>query len=455
MNATRVSRSTEILWSSGSIATGAVFNAMALFALFYMTSILGIAPAVAGALIFITKLYDAVTDPLMGAISDRTRHRLGPRRPYLLVGSVALAISVAAFFSLPVLEGTPMLLLVTLALLLYSTSYTIFAVPYLAMPPSIAPTYDARTRLMSFRVAFLIFGVLIGSAGGPRIVQAGGEGRGGYVMLGIVMGALVLVGGALAFFGTRRVIESVPDDAQSGSLTNWRAGLTQIHSIFSHAPFRLLTIVKLLQLAVLALALACTPYFFRLVLERSIGDITAYLTTFSLTGLASIFFWRWAISRFGKHRIYVISITLYALAMASWMLWQPGESEVFFYGRAVWIGIVSNGTLLCALALLPDTMEYDRLMSGDNRSGIMSGVFTTVEKIAGALGPLIIGVMLQATGLITGPGTPEQPPEALFAVRLGISIVPAIICLAAVPFLLRYGLTEERLNALRDGRAGS
>ncbi len=443
----------QLLWSSGSIASGAVFNAMAIFALYFMNNVLGIAAGLAGTLLFATKLYDAVTDPIMGSISDRTRHRWGPRRPYVLIGSVAMGLSFALFFSLPQLPGLAMLAAVVLALIVYSTSYTIFAVPYLAMPPTVASTYDSRAQLMTFRVMFLIFGVLIGSVGGPKIVELAGGDAAGYRALGVAIGALATLAGLAAFFGTSGVAERIEDRPRVGFWRGSLVALGNMVSVFRHAPFRLLTIVKLLQLAVLAVALACTPYFFSLVLERSTGDIAYYLFTFSLTGLVSLVFWRFAIARWGKRNIYVISIAGYGLGMASWFLWQPGEPDLYFYLRAAVIGVLSNGTLLCALSMLPDTMEYDQLASGENRSGVMSGVFTTVEKISGATGPLIVGIALQIAGLIPGAESSAQPESAVQMVHAIFSLAPAILCFAAIPFLLRYRLDERDLQVMRERAA--
>lgn len=440
----------ELMWASGSLATGSVYNAMALFSLYFLTQVVGIAPALAGTLLLVTKFYDAVTDPIMGAISDRTRHRAGRRRPYLLLGSLLLGGSFALFFNAPDLSGSALLIAVTLLLLLQSTGYTVFGVPYLAMAPDIAQTYDDRTRLMSLRVAFLVLGVMLGSVGGPYIVGLAEDPRAGYGLLGTTLGGFVVICGLIAFRGTAGVKS---DD--SGAISRAResrvtSSLNDMVSVFAYRPFRLLTLVKLLQLVVLALALACTPYFFQYVLERPPSDISAYLMTFSLTGLASIPLWRLLIARFGKREVYMISIVGYGIGLLTWWWWTPAEAEFFFYSRATVLGILSNGTLLCALSLLPDTMEYDRLASGRNREGVMSGVFTTVEKISGALGPFVIGILLQTMGLIAARGEiVEQPPSALTAIHLGVSIVPAILCFAALPLLWRYNLGPAQLDTMR------
>lgn len=438
----------ELLWATGSLATGSVYNAMALFSLFYMTQILGIGPGIAGTLLLITKIYDAVTDPIMGALSDRTSHRWGPRRPYLLLGAILLGLSFAAFFNAPELSGTTLVGLTVVLLLLQSTGYTVFAVPYLAMAPDIAQEYDARTRLMSIRVIFLILGVMLGSVLGPIIVDLGDTPRLGYAALGSALGALVVICGLAAFFGTRGVT-SVELSTDRGSIL--AGSLRDAIAVFSFQPFRLLTIIKLLQLAVLALMLACFPYFFQFVLQRPPADIGKYLLFFSVSGLISIPAWRLMIGRFGKRNVYMTSLVGYAVGLLSWWLWQPGEPEFLFYLRAIILGILSNGTLLCALSLLPDTMEYDRLKSRTNREGVMSGVFTTVEKISGALGPFVIGILLQSMGLIAGvESAQEQPASAITAIHLGVSVVPALFCLACLPFLYRYRLDRVTLTRMRD-----
>lgn len=442
----------EVLWASGSFATGALYNAMALFSLFFMTSFLGIEAGVAGTIVLISKVFDGITDPVMGAISDRTRHKLGPRRPYLFIGSLVMGASFALFFNLPSVGGLAGAAMALGALVIYSTCYTVFTVPYLAMPPDIAASYDGRTRLMSFRVFFLMLGVLGGSAGAPQLVKIMGSGAAGYNFLGVAMGLLAIVMGLVAFFGSKSLpFPKARPKSKEPLLSLMLSPFKDVASVLGNAPFKYLTLVKLCQLAVLAVALACTPYFFTFVLQRGPGDITKYLFTFSIVGLLSIPFWRQVIKAFGKKRTYMVLLFVYGAGMASWYLWVPGEAEIFFYARAVGIGIVSTGTLLCALALLPDTMEYDRLVTGEARDGTISGVFTLVEKVAGALGPFAIGILLQSMGLVAGRDPSiAQPPEALEAVKIGMSLVPAVFCLAAVPFLLLYKLDEAQLEDARE-----
>jgi GPH family glycoside/pentoside/hexuronide:cation symporter len=226
--------------------------------------------------------------------------------------------------------------------------------------------------------------------------------------------------------------------------------------VFGNAPFRLLTLVKLFQLSVLYTVLTCSPYFFTYVLKLGNLELSRYLLLFSIAGIASVPVHRLVIARLGKRQSFIALLVLYAMGLASWFVWVPGEPQWAFFARAVFIGACSTGTLLCALAMLPDTMEYDRLVSGEGREGIMSGVFTFVENFAGAIGPFIIGLLLQAGGLVASrdPAT-IQPAQVLEAVQWGVSIIPAFFCLAAVPLLLFYRLDETELANARATAAQS
>lgn len=440
----------QLGWGAGSLGTGTLYNGLALFGLFFLTSIVGIEPVVAGALLFVTKIYDAVTDPLMGAISDRTRHRWGARRPWLLLGAVLLGPSFALLFSIEPLASTAATLgLIGLVLLLHATAYTIFAVPYMAMPPVLARDYDGRTQLMSYRVLFLTGGILASSYLGPKIVTWAGEGATGYFWMGVVYAGFAVVSGLWAFAATAGHDRpgNPPGEDEPPVFTQL---FDQFRSIAGNRPFLLLMAVKLCKLVALASVLASTPYLFRYVLGFSTGQIGNYLLAFSLSGLASIPFWRALMRRYGKRDVFILICAWYALAVASWFIWTPDEAGYWLYVRALFIGFASTGTLLAGLALLPDTMEYGSLTSGADNDGVYSGVFTTIEKLSGAIGPLVVGGLLSAFGLVKGQvAAAEQPESALLAVRVAASLVPAGLSLVAIPILMRYRLTPEQLRDMR------
>lgn len=443
-----ITRKHEVSWAVGSIATGAVTNAVAMFALFFMSTQLGIESGIAGALLFLSKMYDAISDPVMGRISDNWQGKKGRRSPFLCWGAILLGLSFFLFFSLPPINGGFAIPAVFILLILMSTGYTIFAVPYLALSPDLAPTYDKRTRLMSFRVFFLMMGVLVGVMLAPKLVGLGG----GYRLMGAIIGTIIIVVGMVAYFGVRNLDRNLPlPERQKESFGQMlKQSMVQFIAVFKTKPFAVLTLVKLLQFVVLATVLASAPYFFMFVMKKSASELGTYMGLFSLSGIVAIPFIRLFIKPAGKRNAYIIFLLLYSFGLFSWFIWTPAEPVVFFYIRAVLIGVVSTGTLFCALSLLPDTMEYDRLTSGISREGTMSGVFTLVEKFASAVGPLVVGVLLQISGLITSrDASTIQPESALNAIHLAASVIPAMITLLCIPVLLKYKLSAEMLENLQ------
>jgi GPH family glycoside/pentoside/hexuronide:cation symporter len=158
----------------GTNGSSTLMGVTGIYLLFYMTTILGIPPAVAGALIFVSKTYDLVTDPLMGYISDRTETRMGRRRPYMAAGAIVSGLSLYFLFSVPTIESRSLLLAYYMLLLvIYASGYTLFTVPYLSMPAEMTNDYHERTRLMSFRTLFGSTGLLIGTAVAPILVSIG------------------------------------------------------------------------------------------------------------------------------------------------------------------------------------------------------------------------------------------------------------------------------------------
>ena len=256
-------------WAAGSVATAAISNIISIYGLFYLSSVGGLNIGTAGVLIFASKLYDAITDPIMGSITDRTRHKMGRRRIYIGIGAILTGFALAVFFGLAGLTNGLNIVSALLCLLLLSTAYTIFSVPYLAMPPDLAPSYDDRTKLMSYRVFFIMIGVLIGAVGGPSMISHFGQGADGFTVLGIILGFIIIIFGLVAFFGTKGADPQQAFDHHTQEPLSFNflviSPFVKLFSVLKNAPFRLLTIVKFLQLAVLATALACTPYFLSLI----------------------------------------------------------------------------------------------------------------------------------------------------------------------------------------------
>ena len=158
-------------WGIGSLPMSAMFNAVSLLLLTFLIEHVGIAALTAGLLIMVSKIYDAITDPIMGFLTDRTNSRWGRRRPYLMLGGILSGASFVMLFSVPTFSSQSTLIIyVLVALLINATAYTVFNVPYLTMPAEMTRSYHERTTLMSYRVSAIAFGQLLSSVLGPVII---------------------------------------------------------------------------------------------------------------------------------------------------------------------------------------------------------------------------------------------------------------------------------------------
>ena len=438
-----LSRTTMIGWGLGTLGPVIVLSASNSLLLRFMTDYVGLGAGVAALLIGLSKLYDAFADPAMGWISDRTRSRWGRRRPYLLAGGALLALSMLALFWVPALQSDmARTLYMGAVLMFYATAYTVFNIPYMAMPAEMSSGYHQRTELMSCRVVAVGLAQLVAMFMGTALVDIFGGGARGHVGMALVLAPIVMTSAIVCFLMTA----NAPYTEQS---TTHAPFMEQARSVLTNRPYLILIGVKLLTLTALS-AQSVFPYFFQRILGVSNLYLGTYFAVASVALILSQPLWIWASKRLGKSTTYRIALGLSIPAFMSWLFAAAGDPLWAILARGVAIGFCGGGALLMGQSLLPDTMEYDHLRTGLRREGIFAGFYTTVEKIAGAAGIAAVGAILSAAGYLQSRGADVvQPESALTAIRLVIALLPAGVSLAALLLLFGYKLSEDRLNELR------
>jgi GPH family glycoside/pentoside/hexuronide:cation symporter len=201
----RLGRGTIARYAVGSIGTGGFATLPGLVLTYYLTDSLGVAALAAGVVITLAKVWDVLVDPVIGALTDRDLARHGTRRRLMLIGALSIPVLFALTFAVPPALGPAVAAIwVFLAFTLTATAFSLFQVPYIALPAELTPDYDERTRLLTWRVVVLTLAILLFGAGGPALRRVADDPAAGYLVMGIVAGLVIGLGMLVATTVARR-----------------------------------------------------------------------------------------------------------------------------------------------------------------------------------------------------------------------------------------------------------
>ncbi|MGQ4336973.1 MFS transporter [[Kitasatospora] papulosa] len=427
-------RTVRIGYGLGSLCTGTFATVPGLILLYYLTDVLAVPAAVAGAAVFLPKAWDVLINPLVGALSDRSRLRGGPRRPFLLIGACTLPPLFALIFAAPPLRGAPAAGYVAALFLLAATAYAVFQVPYVTMPAEMTEDPGERGRVLGWRVGFLGVAILLSGALAPAIAHADGDTPGSYRLMGVAVAVLLAVGMFGAWSATRRA----PAVARGEAEPSLRA---QLAAARSSRPFLHLAGMWTLQALAIGVMLAGVQYFATYTLG-SAGAVTPLFAC--LIGPLVLFMPLW--NRLARRK----GVT-YAQWCAS-LLYTAGAVLLAFtgsggpavgYAAVVLVGIAYAGLQLLPLTMLADTLAADAAATGRRRAATFTGLWTAAETLAFALGAGVFATVLAVTGFRSSDAAHqvEQPDAALTGITAGMSVLPALLAAASLVLLSRYRVT--------------
>lgn len=410
----------------------------------FMTTILGIPAWLSGIVVLIPKLWLIVCDPFAGSLSDRLKERHG-RAPFLLAGAVLTSLSFIALFTLP--GGSPTMAAVLTCVLFFvgSTAFALFSVPYLAMAAEISSDPHQRTRLIMSRMIFTSIGVFVGVGVAQPLVFALGGGEEGWRTMAFTLALVCL----LTMGGSALALRRVPLIAQSHAPAPFHH---QMLAAMRNRPFRLLLLATLVQTIGLATSYGVIGFMFLYALE-AIWLVPAFILTMSIAGVLSPPIWAMISRRIGKERCYVLATVTWASIAASWyfsgpatdvVLLVPGVGEVgtqhlLTLLRAVLIGMTNPGFILMALSMLTDVMQADQSRPDAANEGIFAGIYSSAEKMAFALGPVVAGTVMSMTGFVSSKGgSVAQGAEAIHGIVLLYSLIPVGLQVIALLIFANY-----------------
>ncbi|GAB4483136.1 MAG: MFS transporter [Anaerolineae bacterium] len=427
----------------------------------FLTDVVRIRPELAGTVILISKIYDSITDPFEGLLADRTRTRLGRRRPYLLAGILLVFLSFfMLFYPVTFSREAARFAFVVTAYLFYSTVVSIVTLNYNALQSELTLDYDERTRLSSFRIFFSTVSSLVCAVLPPEIVGMFPDVRTGYIVMALAFGAFF----ALPFIATVIATRERPEFQKPPRPFDWREAFIE--------PFRMRAFLYVLGMYLFAFVaidavLNTVVFYMKNYLGRG-DDANIVLGVLLIAQVISLPFYTWLSRRTSKRVGYITGAVLWMAVMLLSLLVAPGQPAWVIFVLGALIGVGTGGVVVMVYAIFPDIPDVDELRSGERREGIYSALFTFMRKLASALAVFAVLQVIGLAGYIPplevtiegGTQLVEQPQTAGFvlALRLIFALLPVVFAGLGLIFALRYPLSHEvhqRLNeVLAARRAG-
>ena len=422
---------------------------------------LGLNPAVVGTLMALPRLLDALTDPVMGYISDRTRTRWGRRRPYIFLGAIAAGIVFAALWQLPAGHSDRFYFWFFLAgSMVFYCAYTVYATPWVALGYEMTPDYNERTRLMGVanfmgQFAWVVAPWFYLFMENKSLFENSVEGA---RTLAILVGAFVVVAGLVPAILCRERMARMPvaaaaeEDRQSfmQAMGGFFRGFGQTLKV---TPFLRLCAATFLVFNGFMLVSSFSSYVIIYYVHGGDKEAGAALMGWNGTASAIATFTviplvTWLSTRIGKRRAFFlaigISIVGYALKFFCYSQAQP----LLLLVATPFIAFGLGGLFTLMGSMVADVCDYDELETGKRREGMFGSIFWWVVKLGMALALWLSGHLLNFTGFDVELGG-GQSERTLFLMRIFDVAVPIVTSAIAIWMVAGYPITEARAREIR------
>lgn len=452
MTGQRLSLWTKLAYGVGDLGTGMTANILAFFLLPFLTNTVGMAAGLAGSILAITRFWDAINDPIIGILSDRTRTRWGRRRPWLLFAAIPFGLTFLAQWWIPFPGRIGVLFAYYLLVsLLFNTFYSAANIPYVSLTPELTQDYDERTQLNQFRFAFSVGGSIVAVVLFPWLYSLLPDRRAGYLLAGACFALISSLPLLLCFWGVRERYQTERDPLPLPQ---------QVRLAFRNRPYLFVIGIYLCSWLTFQFTATILPYF--IVFWMGLPEIWISLAVLAVQGIAvlTLFIWTQLSTHLGKRTIYLVGAGFWLISQTGLFFLQPGQ-EVIMIGLALIAGVgVSATVYLGPWSMLPDVIDLDELETGERREGIFYAFMVLLQKVGLALGLFFVGQALDLAGFIpsvVGEDPPIQPESALLAIRLAIGPLPTVSLVGGILLVWFYPITRQRhqqiLAQLEENRA--
>ena len=405
-----------------------------LLVLSFLTNYLNVPVGIAGLLTTSVLIFDIITDPIVGYLSDRTHSRWGRRVPWMVIGALILSGGIIGLFGVPQslsLLGT--IIWVGVFFALATVGFTMVAIPYGATAGEMTQDPKERSTMMGFRMAFASVGILLGGAVIPQL--AGGT-RDGHFIAAIYVAPIIILSIWGSLWSTRTAPRILSPSAR-GFMSTWLL-------VFKNKPFVILVCLYGIMTLAIALITAGLPFAAIYLIfdsgnsllspaSSALGILSLLFACFVFGSILSQAFWVWMSARLGKVSALIFGLVIYIILLIAIFVNLPSVDIMLMAILFVVAGMTNGAYQQIPWAIYPDLMDITRSESGDAIEGAFSAIWLFGQKVANAIAPLILSLILALFGWReSGEGFTDQVPEALRALQNSITILPAFILALAI-----------------------
>lgn len=456
------SRLVRFVYGTGDLGRASFNTLRQFFYAIFLTDVVGLDPRLASVAAFVSILWDAANDPIVGALSDNVKTRWGRRRPFLLLFSVPFMLAFLILWWAPPWQSQVLLMIhVTLAYMVSDTLQTLVTVPYLSLTPELAPEYDERTTLTSIRMFFNLISSLATAVAAPMImdatVNAGLSLQQGYLTIAVLFGGIAVIPFLLIFFSVREqeVLEQPSPESNTFRKT--------IAILWQNKPFRYAMGIYVLNWISFDLVGLMLPFY--LLYWISEGNLLAKFSIFGLrmsiesvvfgimliTATLTIPLWNWIAQKTSKRLAYIAGLVFWIAVQLAILLITPGQSRLIVF-LSFLAGIGVSTAHIMPDAIFPDVIDWDEFRTHTRREGMYYGAINLIRKISSALAIFLALQVLGWAGYQTPPDNAVlfvQSPNTLMTIRLLTGPLVVVFLFSAVMIAYFYPITRERQMRIR------
>lgn len=429
----------KVAYGLGDMGCNFAWQTVMLFLAYFYTDVYGLSPAHMGTMFLLVRCIDAVTDPIMGSVADRTRTRFGQFRPYLLWVAVPFGLASTSVFFTPDLGEVGKIVYAYVSYIFLTLMYTALNVPYCAMANSLTSDSKERVSLQSYRFGLSTFaGVVVALIALPLVKLIGnGNEQVGYLGAMSIMSLIAVLMFFYCFANTKERIQPEESSDQKNVKDDLKL-------LFKNSQWIVLVVLNVLLLVGVVLKGATTIYYVNNVLNRP--DLTTVImVTYMVSNIVGALGCAPLLGRFDKIKTYKVMIVLSGLISIAMYFVAPSNLIMIFI-LLVSLGIIQMSTTPLIWSMMSDVVDYERTRSSRSLAGLIFSTNLFAIKLGIAIGGAMVGWILASAGYVGGADA--QNNEAVQWINLLYTVIPGLIFASLAVVISFYKLDDDKMRQI-------